>query len=60
VTDNGRGFNPKDLRESEALGLAGMRERAGLLGGSLEMHSKPGGGTRVNVRLPLMGQGGVL
>jgi PAS domain S-box-containing protein len=59
VTDNGRGFNPKDLRESECLGLAGMRERAGLLGGSLEMHSKPGGGTRVDVRLPLMGQGGV-
>ena len=59
VTDNGRGFNPKDLRESECLGLAGMRERAGLLGGSLDMHSKPGGGTRVDVRLPLMGQGGV-
>jgi|UniRef100_A0A7V6A236 PAS domain S-box-containing protein len=59
VTDNGRGFNPKDLRESECLGLAGMRERAALLGGSLEMHSKPGGGTRVDVRLPLMGQGGV-
>jgi PAS domain S-box-containing protein len=59
VTDNGRGFNPKDLRESECLGLAGMRERAGLLGGSLEMQSKPGGGTRVDVRLPLMGQGGV-
>jgi PAS domain S-box-containing protein len=60
VTDNGRGFNPKDLRESECLGLAGMRERAGLLGGSLEMHSKPGGGTRVDVQLPLMNQGGVL
>jgi PAS domain S-box-containing protein len=59
VTDNGRGFDPKDLRESECLGLAGMRERAGLLGGSLEMQSKPGGGTRVDVRLPLMGQGGV-
>jgi PAS domain S-box-containing protein len=60
VTDNGRGFNPKDLRESECLGLAGMRERAGLLGGSLKMHSKPGGGTRVDVRLPLVGQGGAL
>ncbi len=60
VKDNGRGFNPKDLAESESLGLAGMRERAGLLGGSLEMYSKPGGGTRIYVRLPLVGQGGVV
>jgi PAS domain S-box-containing protein len=60
VTDNGQGFNPKDLKESECLGLAGMRERASLLGGSLEMHSKPGGGTRVYFRLPLEGQGGAI
>jgi signal transduction histidine kinase len=30
-----------------------MRERAGLLGGSLELQSKPGKGTRVFFRLPL-------
>jgi PAS domain S-box-containing protein len=58
VKDNGRGFNPRDLAESECLGLAGMRERAGLLGGSLELHSKPGGGTGVYFRLPLTDQGG--
>ena len=53
VQDNGRGFNPQKLSESDCLGLAGMRERAGLLGGSLEMESQPGKGTRVYFRLPL-------
>lgn len=37
VVDNGRGFNLKEIGASECLGLAGMRERAGLLGGSLEI-----------------------
>jgi PAS domain S-box-containing protein len=53
VSDNGRGFNPQKLEESDCLGLAGMRERASLLGGNLEMQSKPGKGTRVYFRLPL-------
>ncbi|MCL4501416.1 MAG: PAS domain-containing protein, partial [Deltaproteobacteria bacterium] len=53
VSDNGRGFEPQKLAESDCLGLAGMRERAGLLGGFLEMQSKPGKGTRVLFRLPL-------
>ena len=53
VSDNGRGFEPQKLAESDCLGLAGMRERAGLLGGRLEMESKPGKGTRVLFRLPL-------
>ncbi len=54
VSDNGRGFEPQKLAESDCLGLAGMRERAGLLGGRLEMKSKPGQGTRVLFRLPLV------
>jgi PAS domain S-box-containing protein len=53
VADNGRGFEPEKLSESDCLGLAGMRERAGLLGGRLELESKPGKGTRVCFRLPL-------
>jgi PAS domain S-box-containing protein len=60
VKDNGRGFNPKDLAESECLGLAGMRERASLLGGSLELQSTPGGGTGIYFRLPLADQGGTI
>ena len=53
VTDNGRGFDPQKLADSDCLGLAGMRERAGLLGGSLELQAKPGKGTVVYFRLPL-------
>lgn len=34
-------------------GIAGMRERIGLLGGELEAHPGPDGGFRVSARLPL-------
>jgi len=60
VSDNGRGFEPQKLAESDCLGLAGMRERASLLGGRLEMQSKPGKGTRVRFRLPLDERRGAL
>jgi PAS domain S-box-containing protein len=52
VVDNGRGFNLQEIGASECLGLAGMRERAGLLGGSLEIKSRPGQGTKVYFTLP--------
>ncbi len=52
VADNGQGFDLKEIAASECLGLAGMRERAGLLGGSLEIRSRPGKGTKVFFRLP--------
>jgi PAS domain S-box-containing protein len=55
VVDNGRGFNLQEIAASECLGLAGMRERAGLLGGSLEIQSRPGQGTKVCFRLPVDG-----
>ncbi|MGA7577593.1 MAG: PAS domain-containing protein [Desulfobaccales bacterium] len=60
VADNGRGFDPQNLSQSHCLGLAGMRERAGLLGGRLELESKAGKGTRVYFRLPLNEQRGAL
>ena len=53
VVDNGRGFNIRKIEESECLGLAGMRERAGLIGGTLEIQSKPQKGTQVYFKLPL-------
>lgn len=60
VTDNGKGFNVSNLSESECLGLAGMRERAGLAGGSLEIESSPGKGTQVRCSLPISGRIGVI
>jgi signal transduction histidine kinase len=56
VKDNGCGFKPQDLEDSHCLGLAGMRERASLVRGSLELQSRPGKGTRVFFRLPLTDQ----
>jgi signal transduction histidine kinase len=52
VEDDGTGFVPGSVRE-QALGLVGMRERAQLLGGRLEVESSPGSGTTVLVELPL-------
>ena len=53
TVDDGNGFNAHNLIETEALGLAGMRERAVLVGGELEIQSQPGKGTRVNFRVPI-------
>ena len=53
TVDDGKGFNPYNLPETEALGLAGMRERAGLVGGVLDVESHLGGGTRVHFRVPI-------
>jgi PAS domain S-box-containing protein len=53
VTDSGRGFDPGTLSEAEGLGLAGMRERAGLAGGKLRIASEQGKGTTVSLEIPI-------
>ena len=53
IADNGTGFNAALLSESEGLGVAGMRERAGLVGGVLDVESQPGSGTRIRFDVPL-------
>ena len=52
VEDAGVGFDPDRLRKKAGLGLASMRERARLIGGSLSVRSRPGQGTRIEVRAP--------
>jgi PAS domain S-box-containing protein len=56
VADDGVGFDPPAARERAAatghLGLRSMAERIQTAGGSLEITSEPGGGTRVVLRLP--------
>ncbi len=54
VEDRGRGFETDPRREATASsGLAGMRERAQLLGGTLEILSAPGAGTMLTAAFPL-------
>ncbi|MFH1984019.1 MAG: PAS domain-containing protein [Pseudomonadota bacterium] len=51
VADDGKGFDPTGLTESEGLGLAGMRERAALVGGNLDVVSAPQQGTQVRLQV---------
>lgn len=53
VADSGAGFDPVETRRGMGLGLASMEERARLLGGWLEVRSRPGMGTEVEVTIPL-------
>ena len=53
VSDKGPGFDVRRRRSAGHLGLAGIRERAELLGGRLDLESQVGAGTRVRVFLPL-------
>ncbi len=55
VEDDGRGFDPENAVSSEGggLGLFGMKERAGYIGGAVEVASTPGRGTRVRAEIPL-------
>ncbi len=56
VSDNGKGFQipdkMSDLAKHDKLGLAGMQERAQLVGGTLTVQSQPGKGTTVTVEAP--------
>lgn len=55
VTDLGRGFSLEKIEVlGTGLGLYGMRERAKLVGGTLEIASKPDHGTTIRVYVPLM------
>ena len=53
VADNGRGFSPAAPRKPHSLGLMGLRERAHLLKGSIDVDSQLGKGTRIVVRIPM-------
>ena len=54
ISDNGTGFDPAqtELSELSGFGLTSMRERAEELGGNLNVRSRPGAGTQIEVALP--------
>jgi signal transduction histidine kinase len=60
VTDDGTGFDMAEAPAAGApggptgFGLSGMRERAELLGGRLELTSSPGRGTTVRLTIPYL------
>jgi signal transduction histidine kinase/ActR/RegA family two-component response regulator len=56
ISDSGRGFEPAILNQTDqrtGLGLASLRERALAIGGSLEIDSTPGQGSRFTLKVPL-------
>jgi len=52
VTDDGVGFDPATATGATSFGLAGIHERASLLGATLLVRSSPGNGTTIAIRLP--------
>ncbi|UCZ83054.1 transporter substrate-binding domain-containing protein [Pseudomonas sp. L5B5] len=55
ISDDGLGFDTTSTRPT-SFGLVGMRERVLIMGGSLALHSEPGEGTTLVVRVPLDSQ----
>ncbi len=53
ISDQGTGFDPKELKMREGLGIWSMGERARLLGGRFQIRSAVGKGTIIDVRVPL-------
>jgi PAS domain S-box-containing protein len=56
VEDAGVGFDPERIRGAGGLGLASMGERARLVRARLQIRSKPGRGTRIEVRVSANGR----
>jgi signal transduction histidine kinase len=52
IADNGKGFCP-DASSSRGNGLVNMEERMKKIGGTIEILSEPGSGTRVQFKVPL-------
>jgi two-component system sensor histidine kinase UhpB len=59
IKDDGRGFLVNQIASEAAsrkrLGLVGIKERVSLVGGEVQVESTPGLGTRLYIRVPLLG-----
>jgi signal transduction histidine kinase len=54
IGDDGCGFDPDEAYKGYSYGLLGMRERARLIGATLQIDSAPGTGTVVSMHIPLI------
>ena len=52
VSDQGRGFDPQELKETAGVGLFSIRERTELLGGRMRVKSAKGKGSRLSIMVP--------
>jgi len=58
IRDDGAGFNTRTSQRAKlrkGLGLIAMRERVSAVGGTLQIESRPTGGTELSIRVPLEG-----
>ena len=55
VSDDGRGLSAADLAKARSFGIRGLHERAGTVGGWVEVSSPPGGGTVLLLSVPIRG-----
>lgn len=53
IADDGIGFDSNHANAKERFGLVGMKERAQIIGGSVEISSQPGRGTQIMLTLPI-------
>lgn len=53
ISDNGRGFDPTTVEGDAHFGLRGLRERAEMAGGALDVQSNPGAGTNVKLMIQI-------
>ena len=53
ISDSGKGFDVEAARQGRGLGLTSMQERVRLVNGTVEIRSKPMGGTVIRIRVPL-------
>lgn len=58
IADDGKGFDVKEAlstkRGLRGFGLLSMKERVELVNGTLNIRSRPGGGTEINIEIPLL------
>ncbi len=54
VSDNGIGITDAKIKNTNSLGVIGMRERAGVFGGRVNFYQNDGGGTRMEMKIPLV------